>query len=80
MIALILVYVLSIPILIIGIAFDVAKLPVLLFFLWPIWGFLTLIDRLQGKDTYLICMMKETLFIGIHIWMDVVGLGHQQMM
>lgn len=66
--------ILSLPILALMVVFDIIKFPILLFVLWPLWGFIDLIQVLRGEHSQFVCMVKMTTFMGIHIWLMIVGL------
>jgi len=69
----IIVLALSIPFLIVGIAFDIVKLPVIIIFS-PIWFLLYIIDVLNGDEAEFIPFILESLFIGLSMWFELVDL------
>lgn len=68
-----LVVVLSLPILAFGIFVDVIKFPLLLFIIWPIWGFIDLLEVLKGNESMFLEMVWESAFMGILMWWEIVS-------
>ena len=68
-------YFLSLPLLIFGLVFDVIKLPFILLFFLPLWGFLDLLAVLRGEESMIVEMVWETSTIGIRLWCAAVGLN-----
>jgi len=68
-----LIIVLTLPVLVFFVAFDLVKLPFVLLFV-PIWGFLDFIEVLKGEKSMFFSMIGEISIMGIIMWMELVGL------
>ena len=73
--------VLSLPFLLLFVAFDLAKLPVLIV-LSPLWGLMDLISWLRGEELELLLfpMLCEMSVMGISLWMELVGIRQPRWM
>ena len=69
-----LLYVLSSPLLIIGILFDLVKLPIILFILLPLLVYIWILDLLRGDVVVTpLEFCGETLIIGVEVWWEVIN-------
>ena len=71
--------VLSLPILLLFAAFDLAKLPVIIL-LSPLWALMSLIEWLRGEDPLFFSMLGEVSVMGISLWMELVGIQQPRWM
>jgi len=67
------IVILSIPILILGIVFDLIKFPFLTIFI-PVWLIIELISILKGEESDFIYTIASFMFMGCIFWAEMVGL------
>ena len=73
-------YILSSPILVFGLLFDIIKLPFVILFFAPLWGFLDLLDVCRGDKSTILPDLACLSCMGISIWMDTVGITQPKWM
>jgi hypothetical protein len=72
--------ILSLPFLAVLVAFDLMKAPVLIFFILPIGGLIDSIAVLRGDDPMLLSAIPGIFFMGVAMWLEIVGLPEPQWM
>lgn len=69
-----LIYLLLIPFLIILLLWDLVKIPIIII-ISPIWLLISIIYWLKGDEFEFFIFIRFALFMGIMIWMEMVGIN-----
>lgn len=66
-------FLLSLPLAILLVAFDLIKLPLVIVFFAPLFGLLDVIAVLRGDDSLFIPITLSVTLLGMLLWFELIG-------